>query len=396
MKKFVSLPLIFLFVASCLGLILRWHHLDPISGFKYSFWLHAHSHIMFLGWVFNALSIAFVISLVKEQLHKDYYMIFIAINILLVGMLVLFPLQGYGAATIILSSMHTLLVLLLSLRFFRDTRIHYRVHSFSFARISLVFFIISAIGPLALGAITANGLGHTNWYRLAVYYYLHFQYNGVFTFGVFALLFRLLEEKEIEVSYHLAKLFKILLLVSCFPAYILSTLWTKPGILFNVIGFLAGLAQIVGLLYFTLLIRRNIGEIRKRFSRQALALLIISFAAFATKLVLQLISAHPFIAALADEVRIYTIAYLHLVLIGMVSCFLLAWYMEKRYIGSVKYYYLILLISGFVGSEFSMISLGLLSAETIQVALIVTSFLMVSGIGGLLANHLGGSFELNE
>ncbi|MBA4054858.1 MAG: hypothetical protein C0490_09115, partial [Marivirga sp.] len=60
MQKLFSIPLIFFFIASCIGLMLRWHFVSAISWLKYPYWLHAHSHIMFLGWIFNALMLAYL------------------------------------------------------------------------------------------------------------------------------------------------------------------------------------------------------------------------------------------------------------------------------------------------------------------------------------------------
>ena len=58
-------------------------------------------------------------------------------------------------------------------------------------------------------------------------------------------------------------------------------------------------------------------------------LLLVALIGFILKLLLQLISALPAVAQMAYEVRPVVIAYLHLVLVGVISSFLLAWYLEK-------------------------------------------------------------------
>lgn len=382
MRKLLRLPIVFFFVASVIGLLLRWHQYDPIPGFTYSFWLHGHSHIMFLGWVFNALSMAFVISFLPEKSFTWYRRILIVINILLVGMLISFPLQGYGKVSIIISTLHTVLVVVFTLRFFRDTKDKKSSQSAGFARLSLLFFIISSAGPFALGTLVANGLATSVWYNLAVYYYLHFQYNGVFVFGVFSLFYNLLEEKGIDTNQSLVKSFRTLLFIATIPAYALSSLWTQSGLIFNGIGLAAALIQLWALVLFIMSIREHFHQFLARFSPTSRALMIVAGLALIVKLVLQLLSAFPAIASLAYDVRFYVIAYLHLVLIGMVSFFLLAWYHEKHY-AFVRSYNLIVLLVGFIASEIAMISVGLIPESMIRPLLVGASFLLIIGLGGV-------------
>src|SRR5690606_1037694 len=91
-------------------------------------------------------------------------------------------------------------------------------------RVALIYFLISAVGPFAIGATGAMGLAQSKWYYFSVYYYLHFQYNGFFTFGVLAALLSLLDQKGI--SYDAAEVRRAgwFLAVACVPAYFLSTL----------------------------------------------------------------------------------------------------------------------------------------------------------------------------
>ncbi|HEX7762949.1 MAG TPA: hypothetical protein VF433_04980, partial [Cellvibrio sp.] len=104
MQKHFSIPFLFLFIAACIGLLLRWHFIMPLSWLNYPYWLHAHSHIMFLGWVFNVLFLAFVRN---YNLSSRYRKLFVFIQILLAGMLISFPIQGYGVISIIISAIHT-------------------------------------------------------------------------------------------------------------------------------------------------------------------------------------------------------------------------------------------------------------------------------------------------
>lgn len=384
MQKLIKLPLVFFFIAAILGLALRWHYFHPIAGFNYPFWLHAHSHLMFLGWVFNALSIGFVILFLPKTLQEWYKKPFYIINLLVLGMLITFPLQGYGIYSIAVSTLHTVAVIVVCVRFFKDTRINKSDNALWFARTTLVFFLISALGPFVVGALVANGLGQSNWYHLAVYYYLHFQYNGVFTFGIFALFFQLLQYKGISVDVNQIKKFRVLLFISCFPAYTLSTLWTSPPTFLYVLGLLAALGQLVALYYLLAALGGSWPKLKQAVSLPTRILLVTSLLSLVVKLVLQFFSVHPSVAMLAYEIRFYVIAYLHLVLIGVISFFLLAWYNEQGWI-SLKGIYVYLLLLGFVTSELIMISVGhwprILNMSK---WLLISSMVLVMGIGGVL------------
>lgn len=383
MQKKFSIPFFFLFVAACIGLLLRWHFIIPISWLKYPYWLHAHSHIMFLGWVFNVLFLAFVWS---YNLSLRYHKLFILMQILLAGMLVSFPLQGYGVISIILSTLHTFSGWVFSFWLFKDFRQNDNAMSKWFAKSSLIFFIVSSLGPFALGPLMASGLAQSKWYYFAVYYYLHFQYNGVFILGLLSLLFQLLEEKSIPLIFLQAKKSGILLFISLFPTYFLSTLWADPGIVFNLIGLAGAILQLIALYYFL----RTIRGIGISVSRPVKLLMKISLIGFVIKTFLQLISAHPVIAQLASDVRSFTIAYLHLVLIGVITFFLLAWYLEKGIIKVKSSTDIVLLIIGFIGSELVMIESGMprwLNPSVNAILLFFFSVLIVLGIG-LLAYKL--------
>ena len=384
MKKLANLPLVFFFVASLIGLLLRWHQYQPIDGLIYPYWLHAHSHTLFLGWVFNTLTVAFVSHFTAQAERPKYTALLIAINVLLVGMLVAFPLQGYGLYSITLSTLHTVLVVLFIVRFFRDTAAWRRCGPVLLARMSLVFFLISALGPFVLGALVANGLSYTVWYNLAVYYYLHFQYNGVFAFGVFSLFYQLLYENGISVDERAAKRFRVLLAVACFPAYSLSTLWTNPGSLIYGVAWMSVLLQMAALVYFIQSVRNCLKQFASLLSANVRILIGIAFIAFVFKLSLQLLSALPAVVRLAYEVRPFFIAYLHLVLIGMVSFFLLAWYQQQRII-FIKRLTLALLITGFTGSELTILFQAVGVFNYLPAVQVAATSLLVAGIGILLA-----------
>lgn len=338
MQRYVKIPLFFFFIAATAGLLLRWHFISPLENLRYPFLLHTHSHIMFLGWVFNTLYLGYVESYVKSSWASRYRWIFILLQILVLAMSVSFPLQGYGIFSITFSTLHTLLAVVFVVRFLRDlkqTSVNPSISSW-FVKSSLGFFLLSSAGPFALGFIMANGLGQSNWYYFAVYYYLHFQYNGFFLFGIFGLFFKLLEERQVVINRTEALRVGYVMAIATSPAYLLSVLWANPGWIFNFIGFLAAGLQVIALILFTRIlwsVRNSMKEIFNPFSLILLRIVLISLY---IKITLQLLSAFPQIASLAYEIRTFVIAYLHLVLLGIISLFLLFWYVEKGFIHANK------------------------------------------------------------
>jgi hypothetical protein len=393
MQKFVKLPFLFLFIAGCMGVLFRWHFINPFSWLKFPYWLHAHSHLMFLGWVFNLLSLAYIKEHIAAPGRKKYVIVFLVIQVSLVGMLLSFPLQGYGLYSILFSTLHTILVGIWAYWFFKETNLHTFNPSLWFARISLVLFFISSLEPFSLGPLVVSGQAHSQGYYFAVYFYLHFQYNGVFTFGVFSLLFGLLQHRGIMIEPHLVKRVGYLMFLSCFPAYFLSTLWAKPGLIFNLIGLTAALTQLVALIYFLKIVSSILKPKVQSISTSGKILFTVALLSFILKLILQVLSAHPYLAQLAYEVRNYVMAYLHLVLLGMITSFLLAWCIEKGWINEPGIGFVLTYVSGFVGMEMVLISTVFWFDFSINPVILLFGFssLLVIGIAGFLRSAMGPS-----
>jgi hypothetical protein len=355
MRKFYSIPLIFFVLAASLGLFLRWQFISPTPGVNFRWFLHSHSHVMFLGWAFNIIYLSFVQHHIPASRQQAFYKLFIGLQVLVTAMMISFPIQGYGTWSIIFSTLHTFGALAFIILFFRRTRGPGTV-SLWFARMGLIFFAISTAGPFSLGYLMANGFGQTVWYNLSIYYYLHFQYNGFFLFGVIAMFLQLLEIKEIRFNVKGMMSFGKWLAVACIPAYALSVLFAKPPAVVYIIGAAAAAMQLFALYMLIGVLKPLASQLAMRFQRVSYTMLWLILSAFCLKLVLQLASAHPDIADLAYELRPVVIAYLHLVLVGIISLFLIVWYLEKNLATlNTTRLALAVLLTGFVGSEICLI-----------------------------------------
>jgi hypothetical protein len=380
MQQLLKLPLIFFFIASVVGVLMRSHHVYPVEGFVYPYWLHAHSHLMFLGWVFNALVVNAVVQFLPDTPARRYTKIIWLLNALVLGMLISFPLQGYGVYSIVISTLHTVVAVFFIVHFFLATR-HAAFPEVQYMKVAFSFFVLSAAGPFTLGALMANGLGQTPAYHLAVYYYLHFQYNGVFLFGVLALFYRLLRQREVVIQEMLVQRGKILLIISCLLTYALSALWLQPSVVVYALGLAGALLQIVAFVFMYRSVYQDGIKLLQKFSKPARIFFVLAAISLIIKLVLQLVSVVPVVAQLAFDVRFYVIAYLHLVLIGVVSFFLFGWYHEQGYLKNVPRVILYLLILAFVASETAMILVGLISLDAIRVTILFSSVAMSVAIG---------------
>src|SRR5690606_41959928 len=105
-KGLYRIPLMFFALAACFGLLLRWHVVHPLDWVHYPYMLHAHSHLMFLGWVTNALVIFGIEAYVADTKARWYRRVFFWLRAFRVGMAGSFPLQGHGVAPHVLSTLH--------------------------------------------------------------------------------------------------------------------------------------------------------------------------------------------------------------------------------------------------------------------------------------------------
>lgn len=380
MKAWFKVPLLFVLLGALIGTLLRFHFVFPMKHLHFMNWLHAHSHVMFLGWITNALILAFIHEWTADR-WRSFKPVFLILQFVLAGLATSFILQGYGVVSIVFLGVHSLLLYIFCILFLKHTK-RASDSSLPFVKEALLFLFLSTLGAFAIGPIAANGLGQSKWYYFAVFFYLHFQYNGFFVFGILGLFFKALERRGVIFSPAHVRKVRLILFYSCFPAYLLSVIWSGPGILVIVLAAIAGVAQVVGLIFLICLLRLQWIAIVSKLTMSMRILLGSALLAFILKTVLQLLSAVPSVARLASDVRFFVLAYLHLVLIGLVTFYLLAWMSERKIIPDYKRGFLYLLLSGFFVSEVVMIATPLLGSlfQVFTVILLVSAIMMALGL----------------
>lgn len=307
-----------------MGLLLRAYPVFSIPFFSYKNLLHAHSHFAFGGWVVPALLFLLLRFFPVVRTPASYPHWRNSIVLLLFsayGMLLSFPVQGYGVISIFFSTLSIAAGFYAGIIARRNVRKQVFLTSSSFLLAGFFYFFISAIGPFAMGPLIAIGKAGTAIYYNAIYFYLHFQYNGFFTFIILAVLYKMIEHRK---PFNHGEIVFRLLNIACIPAYFLSVLWTQPPPVFYIIGATAAILQLIAIKWLL----KDIKGIGWKNNWQGW-LFRLSIIAFIVKSILQLLSAIPLLAALAYQNRNFIIAYLHLALIGFISTFIFAVIMKS-------------------------------------------------------------------
>lgn len=353
------------FLAACIGALLRFAFVAEVSWMNYRHFLHGHSHVAMLGWIYLGFFILFISTFLSKELQKRraYKILFWLTQFAVIGMIISFPIQGYAGASIFFSTLHVLLSYGFVYRFLKDTKLPPSSPAFLLAKAALGFMVLSTLGLWAMPPIIINGWQGNPAYYLSVQFFLHFQLNGWFVFAALALFFSFLEKKGISISSVLFSRFYLTLVGSCFLTYSLYIAWSFPEpILFGINGF-AVCMQFLALIFFLQILLKEKESIQKAFSDWNRPLLIVAGSSFLLKIIFQVIIVVPYMATIAYTIRNYVIGFFHLLLLGMISSFLLGYADSEKLIGSktvLAKFGILLFVAGFVLSEFIIFLQGTL------------------------------------
>ena len=312
------IALLYLFIAAFLGIILR---LFPVTNIDatYRYVVHTHSHLALLGWVYIALTTLIYYIGIDKKKQREHDLIFWCTQITIIGMLFSFPFIGYALYSIIFSTLFLICSYWFYAFFRRNHNFETSAISYKFISTSLLLMVISTIGPWALGIIM-NTLGASSpWYKNAIYFYLHFQYNGWFIFCLIGIFYFLLEKSKIPFSKKVANQFFRLMLASCILTLFLSFLWTNPLTIIYVIAFFGGILQLITGRIFYKQIQEIKIKLKELLKSQLYKLLKLAFILFLIKISLQVFTGIPYFSELATNILDFVIGYLHLTFLGVVT-----------------------------------------------------------------------------
>lgn len=324
-KFWLKISLINLCIVAILGLLMRYK-----IGFEFPYLdqkhlQHSHSHFAFAGWLAHTLMVLmvyFIQTKITDFKGNKYNTIIIANLICSYGMLISFIIQGYGLVSIALSTASILVSYIFVYRFIKDLKIlDDDLLAKNWFKAALFFNVISSLGTFYLAYMMATKNVVQDWYLSSIYYYLHFQYNGWFFFACMGLAFGFLNLRKSEHTFYETsfKLFEI----ACVPAYFLSTLWLDLPLWIYIITVIAALVQVYAWFKFLPILLKTRKNVLESYSPLLRYILVFVSFALSIKLLLQLGSTVPIISQLAFGFRPIVIAYLHLILLGIMTLFLL-------------------------------------------------------------------------
>ncbi|HTH30648.1 MAG TPA: hypothetical protein VL946_04820 [Lacibacter sp.] len=314
------------------GVLLRYKILFSLPVVDQKHLLHAHSHFAFAGWVSLALFVA-IIHLLKpnEQQQKQFNRVLWAQQLSSYGMLCTFPFMGYAAPSIFFSTLSILVSFWFAAVAWKIIGTNNRL-SFEkkFLYAALFCNVISAAGTFTLAYLMANKIINQDLYFGSVYFYLHFQYNGWFLFTIFALFFSQIKQCMQAQHIRLANVFFYLLLITLIPAWFLSMLWMRVPGWMSATGSIAAVLQVIALVIFIRLLVLVRQQFRLIFHPPVHLLWFIALLAFSLKIIMQGFSAIPALNQYAFGIRPIVIGFLHLVLLGFVSMFIIGYLLQNR------------------------------------------------------------------
>ncbi len=333
LQRYTKIALFNLLLVATIGVILRYKITFSLPYIDQKHLLHGHSHFAFSGWITQALMILFINYLQQQSSNdvvKKYRWLLNANLVTAYGMLISFPIQGYGLFSILFSTLSIFVAYVFVVKFWKGlSALKKNDISHWWMKAALVFNALSSLGAFGLAFMMATKNMHQNWYLAAVYFFLHFQYNGWFFFACMGLATAKFFK---HVPRQILKKIFWLFAAACIPAYVLSALWLPiPAWAYGIVV-LAAFSQMAGWLLTLLQVKKQFPFIRSVTVKDVRWIIVLAGVALTIKLLLQLGSTIPSLSVLAFGFRPIVIGYLHLILLGVITLYLLGLFMHNQFI----------------------------------------------------------------
>jgi len=399
-KVWVRIALINLIIVALLGTVMRYKIGFEFPYLDQKYLQEAHSHFAFTGWITHTLFFLFVllfrnnIGVINEKIYNRL----IAANLISAyGMLISFIMQGYGSVSISFSTLSIIVAYVFSYFALKDIRRLSPGHPAKYwLRAAIWFGIFSTVGTMVLSYMMATKQYDQTTYLGSIYFYLHFQYNGWFLFACIGLFMEKIRHFHLNpkhVSYSFWMFF-----LSGVPTYFLSILWAKLPVWLYPLVVLAALFQAAGWYFLLRIVASNLENFRTKFAKMANLLFLVVAGAVTVKILLQLGSTIPAVSKLAFGFRPIVIAYLHLVLLLIVSVFLLTFLYTIGLINQNKNSNkaIVIFTVGAIANEVILAVQGIASFSYTVIPfanemLFVAAFILLFGVVYLLSSSSGSA-----
>ena len=353
-RKDIQWAFLYFIITILLGLSLRVSYIADVF-FNIRHVTHSHSHIGLLGWIYTILSSLICQYFLRETDRKPYFILFLCTQFCILGMLFSFPFGGYFLYSIIFSSFFIICTYWFSIFFLKRSKkynfIRFSISksvdvendkplSLKFVHWGIYFLILSSIGIWLLPvAIVKAGKG-SDWYNSALYFFLHFQYNGWFLAVLFGLLVGEIEHKSLLNSKRLK---------GALYNFVIGTI---GSVTLSWVGFFnEPILYIIGNISVFLLLASIFELYRAYMQLEKPAFLMQMFLLLCMlKTIFMFLGSFPWIAEVVLPNREFVISYLHFTFLGVIG-FGVLHFLEKNLHIHFPYWSLSLYTTAFVGSE---------------------------------------------
>lgn len=362
----LKFSLLNLCIVALLGVLMRYKIEFELPYFDQKNLQHSHYNFAFSGWISHTL-ILLMVQYLQTKIDffngKKYKFIIISNLICSYGILISFIIPDYDLFSIFFSTLSLFVTYIFCYQFIKDLKqLDNDFLAKNWFKAALAFNVLSSLGSIYLTYMMISKDIVQDIYLSSVYFHLHFQYNGWFFFACMGLFYGFLNLKKSEHPFF--KTSFTLFAIACIPAYFLSTLWLDLPIWLYAITIAAAFIQVFTWFKFLIILTKIRNRFKENYATSLQYILLFVGLALSVKLLLQLGSTIPSVSQLAFGFRPIVIAYLHLVLLAIITLFLLFYIYASHFI----------LITKKIKSGLLLFSFGVLLNEIILAAQGITSF----------------------
>lgn len=323
MKRWYLIAFSNLLIAAIMGALLRAQFLGEIPFVRFRPWMHAHSHVAMLGWLFTGIVVVLTHDGGRGTLSRGMQRMLVVLQVAVVGMLLSFPMQGYGAVSISASTLHMVVSYFVLALLWRQSLAWPREGSGRLTRWSIILYFLSTLGVWAMAPLIATGNQGKEIYYWAVQFYLHFQFNGWFWFAALALGVRWAERQGFPLR--IDRLTLGLWIASAVLTYALAIAWSEPHpAVFATVS--AGvLLQAWAAMRSLRILKRLQRRAHEQFPTWGKVLVGVALVGMGMKVLVQAAVAMPSVAVMAFTLRSYVMGFVHLNTLAIMTTLLLVY-----------------------------------------------------------------------
>lgn len=374
-----GIVLLNLMLVALVGVMMRYKIIAPLPELEQRNLMHGHSHFAFNGWVSMTLLLLF--SELPGLLLKHRNLLFGSYLFASLMELGAFVLTGYSVWSLGALMLFQIPLIWMIVQWSKQLKSAplpgYQKTAIGFG---LLFQTLAQSGLILLTCLMIFKGVSQPVFLGNLYFYLHFSYNGWFFFGVMAVMLALIKpDQKYSAPFH--KLI-VLMGILTIPAFLLSLLWLNRADWLHGTAFLASAIQLVVYFYLLRLLMVTIKKVQLR--KVTRILWTLSGIALSLKFCMQFFSNFEIFEQIAFSHRAIVIGYLHLVLLGFVTLFLVGYLIEtERWTFSRPG--VLIFTAGILLNEILLMIQGVLSIKmqfipSTNKYLFVISLIMLSGI----------------